>query len=183
MSAIAVIIRLICAVNEAAGRLFSWCALAIVLICFAVVLLRYVFGLSYVWMQDLYVWLNGAMFTAVAGFALLRDKHVRVDIFYRHRSERQRALADLVGATVFLMPFALVIVIYALPFVAQSWQVLETSSNIGGLPGLFVLKSFILVFAVLLGLQGLAMVLRSVLVLGCRSDLVPSDIRYAEGSR
>ncbi len=178
MTMIARIIRLICGLNSLAGRVFSWCALAIVLTCFAVVVLRYVFATSFVWMQDLYVWLNGAMFTAVAGFALLRDDHVRVDIFYRSAGERHKAVCDLIGAVLFLLPFTFVVLIYALPFAAQSWRYFERSANVGGLPGLFVLKSFILGFAVLVALQGIAMVLRSVLVLGGRGDLVPDEMKY-----
>ncbi|WP_417686130.1 TRAP transporter small permease subunit [Roseibium sp.] len=180
MTVIAAIVRLICALNAIAGRVFSWFALAIVLVCFAVVVLRYAFGLSYVWMQDLYVWLNGAMFTSVAGFALLRDKHVRVDVFYRNWSKRRKALADLFGACLFLLPFAIVVTLYAQPYVGQSWGILEASSNMGGLPGLFILKAFLLAFAALLGLQGLAVLLRSVLVLAGRSELVPADFAYGE---
>ena len=73
MRFLAAIARVICAVNLVIGNLFSWLALGIVLVCFTVVVQRYVFAISFVWMQDLYIWLNGAMFTAVAGFALLRD--------------------------------------------------------------------------------------------------------------
>ena len=76
MRFLAGIATLICAVNLIIGKTFAWLALAIVIICFTVVVQRYLFAISYVWMQDLYIWLNGAMFTAVAGFALLRDDHL-----------------------------------------------------------------------------------------------------------
>ena len=180
MSAIVLAIRLICGLNSLAGRFFSWFALAIVLVCFTVVVLRYVFAVSFVWMQDLYVWLNGAMFTAVAGFALLRDDHVRVDIYYREASHERKAIADAVGAVLFLLPFSLVVFVYALPFVERSWSVLEASGSVGGLQGLFVLKSFILLFAVLLALQGLVLMLRSFLVLSGHADLVPDPVKYAQ---
>ncbi len=178
MSMIASIIRLIGGLNSIVGRVFSWCALAIVLVCFSVVVLRYAFATSFVWMQDLYIWLNGAMFTAVAGFALLRDDHVRVDIFYRHASHTRKAIADLVGAVLFLLPFTAVVLVYSMPFVLRSWKYTEASANVGGMPGLFVLKSFIIAFAVLLALQGIALVLRSILVLGGREDLVPDEMKY-----
>ena len=86
------------------------------------------------------------MFTGVAGFALLRDDHVRVDIFYRPASIRWKAIADLIGVVLFLLPFMIVVFIYALPYVERSWRLYEGSANVGGMPGLFVLKSFILVF-------------------------------------
>jgi len=131
-------------------------------------------------MQDLYIWLNGAMFTAVAGFALLRDDHVRVDIFYRPARMRTRALVDLVGVVIFLFPFTAIVYVYSIPFVLRAWSYYEGSANVGGMPGLFILKSFIIAFVFLLALQGLAMICRSVLVLGGRRDLVSPLMRYPD---
>ena len=170
----------ICGLNQVIGRLFAWLSLAIVVVCFTVVVQRYVFATSYVWMQDLYIWLNGAMFTAVAGFALMRDDHVRVDIFYRPASMRTRALSDFVGVLLFLLPFCYVVYAYSLPFVLRAWGYHEASANVGGIPGLFVLKSFILAFAALIALQGVAMLIRSILVLTGRAALVPAAIRYPD---
>lgn len=172
------LMRLINGVNRVVGQVCSWMALALVLVCFSVVLERYLLGQTRLWSQDLYIWLNGAMFTSVAGFALLRDDHVRVDIFYRPASMRRKAIADLIGVLVFLLPFVLIVSIYSQSFVQRSWRILEGSANVGGLPGLFVLKSFLFVFAVLVGLQGLSMAIRSVLVLCHRIDLVPVSYRY-----
>lgn len=182
MKLIAAIIRFICGINTLVGKTFSWFSLGIVLVCFAVVVLRYVFATSFVWMQDLYVWLNGAMFTAVAGFALLRDDHVRVDVFYRHASDRSKAIADVIGAVLFLMPFSWIVFSYSLPFVKRAWNYLEGSANVGGLPGLFVLKSFIIGFAVLIALQGIAMIFRSILVLSGHQDLVPEQMQYRKNT-
>ena len=81
MQAIALIIRLISRFNILLGQFFSWFSLGIVLVCFTVVVLRYVFSISQVWMQDLYVWLNAMMFMGLAGYALFNNSHVRVDIF------------------------------------------------------------------------------------------------------
>jgi TRAP-type mannitol/chloroaromatic compound transport system permease small subunit len=171
-------IRLISGINRVVGEFLAWLALAMVLICFTVVVQRYVFRYSILALQDLYVWMNGAMFTGVAGFALMRDDHVRVDIFYRPASIRWKAIADLVGVVIFLIPFMLVVFIYGLPYVQRSWRIWEGSANIGGMPGLFVLKTFILVFAVLVGLQGLAWAFRSILVLMGREDALPEHLRY-----
>jgi TRAP-type mannitol/chloroaromatic compound transport system permease small subunit len=175
---LAVLIRGISAINWLIGQIFSWLALACVLICFTVVVQRYFFHTSTLWMQDLYVWISGAMFTAVAGFALLRQDHVRVDIFYRPASTRRKAISDLIGVVLFLIPFSVVVWLYAFPAVRRSWGFYEASSNIGGMPGLFILKTFILVFAVLVGLQGIAMALRSILVLSNKEDLLPAHMRY-----
>ncbi len=178
MQVIGRLAAIICVINTIVGKTVAWLSLAIVLVCFTVVVQRYVFATSYVWMQDLYIWLNGAMFTAVAGFALMRDNHVRVDIFYRPASEKKKATIDLIGVFLFLLPTMYVVWTYSLPFVKRSWKYTEGSANVGGMPGLYVLKTFILVFCVLVALQGIAMILRSVLVLAGRSDLVPAALIY-----
>jgi len=178
LQGLAALIRGISAINWLVGQVLSWLALACVLVCFTVVVQRYFFHTSILWMQDLYVWLSGAMFTGVAGFALLRQDHVRVDIFYRPAPIRRKAMADLVGVVFFLIPFVVVVWLYAFPAVRRSWSFYEASANIGGMPGLFLLKTFILVFAVLVGLQGIAMGARSILVLSGKEQLLPAHLRY-----
>jgi TRAP-type mannitol/chloroaromatic compound transport system permease small subunit len=103
---------------------------------------------------------------------------VRVDIFYRPASVRWKAIADLIGVVLFLFPFMYVVISFGLPYVQRSWRIYEGSANIGGMPGLFILKSFILVFAVLVTLQGIAMAARSILVLAHRQELLPPELRY-----
>ena len=178
MQILSLVMRAINAINRLIGGLFSWVALAIVIVCFWVVVERYVFQTTRLWMQDLYPWLNGVMFMSVAGFALYRNDHVRVDIYFRAASVRRKALLDLIGVWLFLMPFAWVVWTYSFTFVERSWRLMEGSANPGGMPGLWVLKTFILVFAVLIALQGVAMAIRSILILARRDDLVPDDYRY-----
>jgi TRAP-type mannitol/chloroaromatic compound transport system permease small subunit len=171
-------VRAISTLNRIVGLTLAWLSLAVVLVCFTVVVLRYSFRDSYVWMQDLYVWLSGAMFTGVAGYAMLRDDHVRVDIFYRPWSVRGKAIADLVGVVLFLLPFVIVVASFGWTYFARSWQLGEGSPNVGGMPGFFILKSFILVFCVLVGLQGVAWACRSILVLAGREEMLPENLRY-----
>lgn len=178
LTVLAALMRSINGLNKWVGYTFAWLALGIVLVCFSVVVERYLFANTRLWAQDLYIWLNGAMFTAVAGFALFRGNHVRVDIFYRPASVRSKAIADLIGVLVFLLPFTYVTYAFCFSFVARSWRLLEGSANVGGMPGLFVLKSFILIFAVLVALQGIAMAIRSLLILVNREDLIPADFQY-----
>jgi TRAP-type mannitol/chloroaromatic compound transport system permease small subunit len=132
-------------------------------------------------MQDLYVWLNGVMFMGMAGYALLKDAHVRVDVFYRDAETRTKALIDMFGCAAFIGPFVAVLWIWGFPYVQRSWGLAEGSPNFGGLPGFFILKSFLLVFAVLVGLQALAIFLRGVLVLAGREHLLPEPLRYGAG--
>lgn len=172
------VMRAINMINRVIGNVFSLLSIAIVVVCFWVVVERYGFGNTRLWMQDLYPWMNGVMFTAVAGYALYRNDHVRVDIFFRPASLRRKAALDLLGVVIFLMPFAWAIWTYCHGFVARSWRFLEPSANPGGMPGLFVLKSFILVLAVVIAAQGVAMAIRSLLILTGREDRVPEDYRY-----
>jgi TRAP-type mannitol/chloroaromatic compound transport system permease small subunit len=178
LRALAFAVRAISGLNWLVGNIFAWLSLAIVLVCFSVVVQRYALNTTQLWMQDLYVWLNGAMFTAVAGFALLRNDHVRVDIFYRPAQIRTKAVIDLIGVLLFLLPFCWIVYVYGWNFVARSWRIYEGSANVGGMPGLFVLKSFILVFAFLIAIQGISWVFRSILVLCHREHLLPAHLRY-----
>ena len=178
MQAIALFVSAIGRLNVIVGRAFSWLALAAVLLCFTVVVQRYLFSTTQLWMQDLYVWLNGAMFMAVAGYTLLIDGHVRVDILYRPASRRRKAVMDLIGVLLFLLPFCAVVWLWGFEYVQRAWLLREGSENPGGMPGLFILKAFILVFVALVGLQGIAMALRSVLVLKGREALLPVPYRY-----
>jgi TRAP-type mannitol/chloroaromatic compound transport system permease small subunit len=180
MNALAKIVSAISAFNTLIGRAFAWLAFAAVIVCFTVAVQRYFFATTQIWMQDLYVWLNGFMFTAVAAYALVRDEHVRVDIFYRPAKLRTKAWLDLIGVIVFLLPFCVVVWIYSQPYVLRAWALFEASANPGGMPGLFVLKTFILLFLGLVGLQGVAMALRSVLVLRGQQDLLPAAYRYPQ---
>lgn len=178
MNILVFIISAIGAMNRLIGNVFAWLSLVMVIICFTVVVQRYALGFTVLWMQDLYVWLNGAMFTAVAGFALLRDDHVRVDIFYRPATIRTKAIVDLIGVIFFLLPFCWVVYVYSWNYIVRSWRLYESSANIGGMPGLFILKSFILVFVVVVALQGIAWALRSILVLRGQEHLLPEKLRY-----
>ena len=178
MRVLALLVRVICGLNTVLGYLFSWFSLGIVLVCFTVVVLRYAFSMGFVWMQDLYVWMNALMFTGIAGFTLLRNGHVRVDVFYRPASTRRKAMVDLFGSLFFIGPFVYVIVSWSLPYVQRSWRFMESSQNMGGMPGLYVVKSFILVFAAVIALQAVAMALRSILVLTNNEELLPDSLRY-----
>ena len=178
MTYLAILMRVINRFNNVVGHTFSWLAVGIFVICFWVVIERYFFGNTRLWMQDLYVWLNGAMFTAVAAFALYRNDHVRVDIFFRTASVRRKAILDLIGVCLFLLPFMYVIWIYSYSNVLRSWTGQEASANVGGMPGLYILRTFILVFAGLTTLQGISMLIRSILILARREDLIPVNFRY-----
>src|SRR5690606_5243915 len=122
MRALAIFVTAVGRLNTWIGQLFSWLAFASLVLCFVVVVQRYVFATTHLWMQDLYVWLNGAMFMAVAGYTLLIDGHVRVDILYRPAPVRRKAVMDLLGVVLFLLPYCAVVWIWGFEYVQRSWM-------------------------------------------------------------
>ena len=174
MGALAKYVRLVDRFMETVGRGVAWLTLAMVLTTFLVVLLRYGFALGWVWMQESYVWLHGVVFMIGAAYTLLHDDHVRVDIFYRPASPRHKAVVDLLGVFVLLLPVLAIVAYAAWPYVVESWTKLESSREAGGLPGLFLLKTMFLGFCVLVALQGLALAARSLLILAGRAEFAPA---------
>ncbi|HIC80743.1 MAG TPA: TRAP transporter small permease subunit [Kiloniellaceae bacterium] len=158
------------AVNRAVGSTVRWLALVMVLLQFAVVVLRYVFGVSFIFLNEGVLYMHAALFMAGAGYTLLVDAHVRVDIFYSRRSRRGRALTDTFGALIFLLPSMLVLLWFTWPSVRNAWAVLEGPISVGGIPASFLLKSLTPTFCILLILQGLACLLRDLLRLSGRQD-------------
>lgn len=173
MNALAAFVRFIDRLNDLIGRGVSWLNLAMVLVTFAVAVMRYTFSLGWVWLQESYVWMYAIVFMVAAAYTLLHDGHVRVDIFYRTASLRYRALVDLGGALVLLLPTIVVIAWTSLPYVLESWSRYESSREAGGLEGLYLLKTVLLVFCALLALQALALAGRSLLMLAGRQEFIP----------
>jgi TRAP-type mannitol/chloroaromatic compound transport system permease small subunit len=152
-------------VSTAIGRAAAWFVLVVVLVQFAVVLLRYAFGTGSIWLQESIVYAHGFAFMLAAAWALKAGAHVRVDVFYRGASPRTRARIDLLGTVFLLLPMAALILWVSLPYAARSWDIFERSQETSGLPLVFLLKSAIPVFATLLILQGLAEITRAADVL------------------
>jgi TRAP-type mannitol/chloroaromatic compound transport system permease small subunit len=150
------------AINRTVGAIVRWCALAMVLLQFTLVVLRYVYGVSFVFLNEGVLYLHGALFMLGAGYTLLVDGHVRVDIFYARASVRGRAIIDIFGHLLLLLPSMTVLFVYSWPSVRRSWSILEGPISVGGIPASFLLKSLISAFCVLLIVQGLSNLVRDV---------------------
>ena len=161
MSLVKSIIQLIDLINEWSGRSVSWLLVIMVLNVFFVVVLRYIFNYGAIWMQELYVWNHSIVFLLGAGYTLLHNGHVRIDLIYRTASLKYKSIIDIIGSIVFAIPVIYCIFIKSLPMVQRSWGVLEKSAEAGGLPGLFLFKSVLLVFCILFGLQFISLALKS----------------------
>ncbi len=142
--------------NAAIGHGVAWLAIAVVLLQFALVVARYLFGLGSVWLSETVVYAHATLFMLAATWTLQAGGHVRVDIFYADASARAKALVDLIGALLLLLPFMLVLLYLSAPYATRSWTILEHSQETSGLPIVFLLKTLIPLFAILMALQGIA---------------------------
>jgi len=152
------------------GKASAWLTLFMVLVTFVVVVLRYVFDVGLIWLQESVIWMHGFVFMVGAAYTLQQEEHVRVDIFYREMSPERRAWVDLIGVAVFLLPLCVLLGWKAFDYVAVSWQLQEASRESGGLPYPLIplLKSILVVMPVMVGLQGVALLSRCVRTI--RSD-------------
>lgn len=165
MAALTSFIRAVDAINGVVGRCTAWLVLGVVLVCFTVVVARYGLNWGDIRLQEAYVWMHAFIFLVGAGYTLRENDHVRVDLIYANLSVRAKAWVNLFGTIFWLLPWLAVLAYFGWPFLASSWAILEPSVEPGGLPGYFLLKSVIFVFVGLVGLQALAIVARSILVL------------------
>jgi len=157
--------------NDAIGRGGAWLILAMAVLVFAIAVLRYLFNLGWVWMQESALYLHAAFFLLAMGYTLLHDGHVRVDIFYTKLGPRGKAWTDLLGTIFLLLPICVLILVYATPYVIDSWVRLEGSPEAGGIPAMFLFKSLMLVMPLLLLLQGFAWSVRALCVLRGDADI------------
>lgn len=147
--------------NTAIGRAAAWLALAIVLVQFALVVARYVFSYGSVWLTESVTYGHATLIMLAAAWTLSAGGHVRVDVFYAHAGPRTRALVDLAGSLLLLLPFMLMLLWLSVPYAARSWSIFERSQEVGGLPLVFLLKTLVPLFAFLMALQGTAQAIRA----------------------
>ena len=166
--------------TEVVGRTIAWLVLVMMLVQFAIVVMRYALGIHSIVMQETVMYLHAAVFLLGAAWTLRHDGHVRVDLFYRKLSARGRARIDLAGTLLLLMPVALFIAVTSVDYVRSSWAILERSPD-AGLPAVFLLKSLILVMVALLLVQGLAQLIRQWLILRGRPPHRPDTPDHQEG--
>jgi len=165
--------------NELVGRGVSWVSALLVVVVFADVVMRYLFNISFVFTQELEWHLFAFIFLMGAGYTLLHDGHVRVDIVYQKLSRKGQAWINLFGCLVFLFPGAYLIISTSADFVAESFRLMEGSPDPGGIPLRFIVKSCIPVGFVLFGLQGVSLFINSLLVVTGRQDEI--EVKGAEG--
>lgn len=157
----------ISALNEFIGKLAAWLVLALVLLICYDVTMRYLFQQGSVALQELEWHLFALIFLLGTAYTYKHDAHVRVDLIYNSRfvTDVQRAWINILGIILFLLPFCALILVTSEPFVENAFNYMEGSPDPGGLPYRFILKGSLLVAFALLVLQGIAELLRQILVL------------------
>ena len=158
-------------ISRGVGNAVAYTAVAMAVVTTTVVILRYGFGQGAIAAQESVLYLHGALFMLGAAPTLLTDKHVRVDVFYRNFTDRQKHWVNIIGHTVFTLPFCTLIVLGSWGYVSESWSIMESSPEPGGIPAVFLLKTLIQAMAVLLALQAVSLIIQSLIEL----SEVPTD--------
>lgn len=168
--------------NEWVGRGLYWLTLAMVGVGAFNAVARYLdrytgLGLSSNTWIELQWYLFSLVFLLGAAYTLKHDDHVRVDVLYSQLSRRGQAWINVLGTTLFLLPFCAVILWVSVPFVSNSWAILEQSPDPGGLPR-YPIKTAIPLALVFVMLQGVSILLREGAVLWANGPEEPgSDSR------
>lgn len=165
MQSIQLFINIIDRFTDSFGRLLAWLVVLMMLAMAAVVMLRYGLQVGSIALQESITYMHAGLFMLGLAYTLKHNGHVRVDIFYRYFSARQQAWINSLGGIIFLLPLCLFIVGISWGFVGQSWEIREISTEPGGIPAVFLLKTLIPLMAINLFVQGLAEVLRNTLLL------------------
>ena len=152
-------------ITRSIGTTTAWLLILMVLIESLIVLMRYGFDLGSIALQESVTYMHATVFLLGAAYTLQDDEHVRVDIFYRDFTTLKKAWINLCGSTLMLLPLCIFIVWSSVAYVEQAWSIKETSGDAGGIPAVYLLKTLIPCFAILLLLQGIAEILKSLAII------------------
>ena len=151
--------------NKVIGEYISWFIIFMVLIQLTIVMARYIFGVCFLKLQELLIYLHGLSFTLAAGYTLLSDEHVRVDLIYRVSSNKYKSFINILGSFFFLIPFCLITYSTSFPYVERSWKILEGSQETSGLNAVFLLKTALIIFPLLLLIQAISIIYRNIKII------------------
>jgi len=158
------LVNFIDSVNTSISRLVSLLILLMVVITFIIVVMRYVFGYGFVWMQELLLWLHGIVLMSGISYTMLNNQHVRVDVLYRNFNKKEKAKIEIINILFFVMPLSIYLIYISQNFVGISWKVQEISRDSGGLPfpAIPLIKTMLIVMPTLLSIQGLSILYKNI---------------------
>lgn len=161
--------------NDWVGRTIAWLTLLMVLIQLLIVVMRYVFSVGSIVLQESVWYMHGLVFMLAAGAVYLKDGHVRIDFYYREKSQNYRAWVNLIGIVTLLIPLCLATLWLSKSYVLNSWKTLEGSIELSGLPLIFAYKTVIWIFALLLGFQAISELIKNILIIHRRMGEEEAD--------
>ena len=141
------------------GKYGSILIICLILLVSTSVILRYVFSVGFIWLQDLYIWVHAIFILLGIAFTLNANGHVRIDLLYRSVTENFKKKVNLLGALIFGLPLSFILVFYGFDYFYRYYQLGESSKESGGLPYIFILKFFIFVLGILLFFELLRQIL------------------------
>lgn len=169
--------RLIDRLSELIGRWVAWLILAAVLISTANAIVRKAFDISSNSFLEIQWYLFSGAFLLGAGYTLMRQEHVKIDVISSHLSKRRQIWVDIIGICVFLFPFVIAVITFATPLVIRAYESGEMSSNTGGLIR-WPVFALLPIGVALLGMQGLSELIKRIAFL---KGLVPDPTRKHQG--
>jgi TRAP-type mannitol/chloroaromatic compound transport system permease small subunit len=149
---------------DSVGRVACWLILGVVATLFLQIPMREFVRYGHREVNDFGQIIYATVFMIGVGYAMRWDMHVRVDIFRQHMGPRLRAALELAGILLFLAPCLVIVTRSSIPIVLRSWAHLEQFADTYT-PGYFLLKTQLVSFCVLVGLQAIANTLRSLIIL------------------
>ena len=152
-------------INESVGKNISWIIIIMVVVQIIIVLARYVFGIGFIKLQELMIYMHGMLFTLASGYTLLHDEHVRVDVIYRESSLLNKSYINFFGSIFLLFPFIYILIKTSLPYVQRSWRILEGSPVTSGLNAIYILKTVLIIFPLLLLIQAIVLLIDSIKII------------------
>ena len=148
-------------INDIIGKVASWLVVSMVFVTFGIVVMRYVFNIGSIQAQESVIYMHATLFLLAAATTLKQDAHVRVDIFYGKMTIKKQAIVNFLGNLFLLIPVCAFILWSSWEYVTDAWEIKETSREAGGLPGVYLVKTLIIIFSSMLILQGIAEMVKS----------------------
>jgi TRAP-type mannitol/chloroaromatic compound transport system permease small subunit len=150
---------------ERIGAIIAWLNVVLIGVIILQVVLRYVFSMGLVVLEELQWHLYAACIIIGLSYCLVQDAHIRLDLLHDRFSQRRKEIIELIGIIFLLIPMTIIIIMHSLPFLAESWRITEHSDSPVGLPFRFIIKAFIPLGFGLLGLAGVSRLIRATVFL------------------
>lgn len=165
------LIEILDSISYRIGEIVKWGLVIMVVAIVVGVIALLIFGVSFTKLDEVPIYMHASVIMLGASATLLAGQHVRVDIFHSRFLPAKKALVDIIGFYLFILPLCLILLWMSQSFIAQSWSTFEGSSEASGIRGVFLLKTLIPLFSILICGQGLAIASRAALLL--RGDALP----------